>query len=191
MTSTALCGLGDWEKACFDRHNQLRALHGATPLQWDASCRQDAQQQANACAARRTLFHGNHDNQGQNAHMSNPPADGARSVDDWYSEINDYDFNSGQSKNGRMVGHFTQLVWAETTHVGVARSADGIWVIANYRPPGNWCGEEAANVGPPNGTPSAASKVCLVLSFLLPLRVSNRNLQTQGQTQGKTAGADK
>ena len=60
-----------------------------------------------------------------------------------------YDFaNPGSSSS---TGHFTQVVWHETTHVGMARSPCGCFVVANYWPPGNWMmrGEFEANVQRP------------------------------------------
>ena len=36
-----------------------------------------------------------------------------------YSEIKDYDYGTADTKNGKAVGHFTQLVWKDTTQVGV------------------------------------------------------------------------
>ena len=32
----------------------------------------------------------------------------------WYDEIVDYDFETGNSKNGGVIGHFTQVVWKDT-----------------------------------------------------------------------------
>jgi len=98
------------------------------------------------------MAHGDMNNAGQNLYMSYPPPSGGAAADSWYSEIEDYDFNSGRSKTGKAVGHFTQLVWAGSTHVGVGRSSDGQWVCANYRPAGNFIGEERANVFPANGS---------------------------------------
>ena len=46
-----------------------------------------------------------------------------------------YDFNNGQFAAD--TGHFTQLVWVETTHVGAAKSGDGLFVVANYSPAGD------------------------------------------------------
>ena len=63
-------------------------------------------------------------------------------ADMWYGEIKKYDFsNPGFSSN---TGHFTQMVWAETTHIGVGRVVRGntTYVVANYTPPGNVQGRE-------------------------------------------------
>ena len=43
-----------------------------------------------------------------------------------------------------------QLVWMGTTHVGAARSEDGVYVVANYLPAGNMLGSFPQNVLPAN-----------------------------------------
>lgn len=58
-------------------------------------------------------------------------------ADMWYQEISNYDFNRpGFSSN---TGHFTQMVWADTTEMGAAQIVRGnrSYVVANYIPPGN------------------------------------------------------
>jgi len=147
-------GLDEWEQSLLNKHNELRALHGAPPLVWDANLKAHAQAQADWCQENNTLGHGNQgeDNvEGQNCFMSSPPAKGPRVVEDWYSEIVDFNWDEPsctQGKTGQPVGHFTQVVWKSSTHVGAARSADGMWVAANYLPGGNMMGEEPENVLP-------------------------------------------
>ena len=36
----------------------------------------------------------------------------------WYKEIDDYNFNTGLSKNGGVIGHFTAEIWKSVTKVG-------------------------------------------------------------------------
>ncbi len=76
---------------------------------------------------------------------------GADAVDNWYDEIKDYDFEKGCSKNGGVVGHFTQLVWKGSTQlgIGIARTVrNSIFVVANYHFGGNFNGQELTNVLP-------------------------------------------
>jgi len=67
----------------------------------------------------------------------------------WYDEIKDYDF-SGDYQKG--TGHFTQVVWKGSTHVGMALSDDGKFCVANYYPGGNVIREFHKNVLP-RGSP--------------------------------------
>ena len=74
---------------------------------------------------------------------------GADGVDWWYDEIKDYDFAKGCSKNGGVVGHFTQLIWKGSTQlgIGVARSSkNNVYVVGNYHPGGNFNNMELSNV---------------------------------------------
>ena len=75
--------------------------------------------------------------------------------DSWYSEIVNYDFQTGQSKNGGEVGHFTAMIWKSAEKVGFGYAIgnidgwDTIYVVARYTPPTNIIGQEVANVGLP------------------------------------------
>jgi len=59
-------------------------------------------------------------------------------VDDWYSEEPNFDYNTGESKGG-VILHFTQVVWKETTELGMATatSADKWFSVARYKRRGN------------------------------------------------------
>jgi hypothetical protein len=107
-------------------------------LQWDPECAQKAQLAADACAARGTLFHSHckEYGHGQNAFFGTPGHYSAKNAaEEWYKECE----NPGYYTPGAPgTGHFTQLVWLATTHVGVAcdRMGKG-YIVANYSPPGN------------------------------------------------------
>ncbi|KAK3525681.1 hypothetical protein QTP70_004900 [Hemibagrus guttatus] len=62
---------------------------------------------------------------------------GEEPVENWYSEIKDYDFrNPGFGSN---TGHFTQVVWKSSKEVGVGLATDGntVFVVGQYNPAGN------------------------------------------------------
>eukprot|EP00930_Biecheleria_cincta_P097334 TRINITY_DN89059_c0_g1_i1.p1 TRINITY_DN89059_c0_g1~~TRINITY_DN89059_c0_g1_i1.p1 ORF type:complete len:229 (+),score=36.31 TRINITY_DN89059_c0_g1_i1:40-726(+) len=147
----------DWIQATLDAHNRLRANHGAPPLEWNEECYEQAKKQADECQAQDKLFHGYCEGpsgrHGQNAYMCSAPVQDANdAVQSWYDELNSpgYDFSNPGFTGG--TGHFTQVVWVESATVGMARSDDGRFVIANYFPAGNMvmagCFEK--NVLPPN-----------------------------------------
>lgn len=62
-----------------------------------------------------------------------------KSVDEWYNEIQYYDFTNGKFDN--KTGHFTALVWADTKKYGIAYKFDAAKkkyvVVMNMSPPGN------------------------------------------------------
>ena len=132
-------------------HNRYRAAHSAPPLQWSKDAASKAKTWAKRLADTCVLEHGNCDGMGQNiASMisSGGKVDlsGQQAVDNWYNEIKDYNYSSpGFSYN---TGHFTQVVWASTTHVGAAKVTKGsnCFVVANYLPPGNMAAEFDRNV---------------------------------------------
>ena len=68
----------------------------------------------------------------------------------WYSEIQKYDYNSPTFSLD--TGHFTQIVWSNTSEigVGVSQSPDGrlTYLVARYNPPGNILNKFAENVSP-------------------------------------------
>uniref|UniRef100_A0AAY5JXB0 C-type lectin domain-containing protein n=1 Tax=Esox lucius TaxID=8010 RepID=A0AAY5JXB0_ESOLU len=65
-------------------------------------------------------------------------------IDLWFEEGRDYMFLSGQCRENATCQHYTQLVWATTSHVGCARHlcvrADAVWemFVCAYSPGGNW-----------------------------------------------------
>ena len=119
-------------------HNKLRDKHGSPHLQWSKPAAAKAKSWARHLANIGKLQHGNHEGMGQNlAYKSGQDLTAQEVGDMWYNEISHYDYNRpGFSSN---TGHFTQLVWAGTSHMGAARVTKGnhSYVVANYTPPGN------------------------------------------------------
>jgi hypothetical protein len=67
--------------------------------------------------------------------MAMPEITPTMAIKMWYNEVNDpgYPWDSPGFSGG--TGHFTQVVWKETTHVGLGQA--GCWISANYLPAGN------------------------------------------------------
>ncbi|KAH7673599.1 Cysteine-rich secretory protein-related protein [Dioscorea alata] len=63
----------------------------------------------------------------------------------WVSEGQDYDYNSNTCAQGKVCGHYTQVVWSSSTNIGCARvvcdNNGGIFITCNYNPAGNVIGE--------------------------------------------------
>ena len=129
-------------------HNRVRALHCVPPLTWSDELAAVAQAWADELAANGCAFDHSDNPYGENlAGASVGSRDGAGAVAMWYDEVELYDFAGGGFS--METGHFTQVVWKETTAVGCGqRDCDGMttWVC-NYDPAGNSGGYQA-NVPP-------------------------------------------
>ncbi|CAK9062460.1 Golgi-associated plant pathogenesis-related protein 1 (GAPR-1) (Golgi-associated PR-1 protein) (Glioma pathogenesis-related protein 2) (GliPR 2) [Durusdinium trenchii] len=132
----------EWKKQTLEAHNAYRKEHGSADLQWSDECYLSAKKQANACQEKSAMFHDNcsgpSGRHGQNIFWCSAPGSSAeRMVKAWYDEIVSpgYDFAKATFTPG--TGHFTQVVWKGSTHVGMALSEDGRFCVANYFPAGN------------------------------------------------------
>lgn len=74
---------------------------------------------------------------------SAPPGSGANAVASWVAEKADYTYESNTCAPGKVCGHFTQVVWRDTTKVGCGRATctaedmiNTVWVC-RYSPTGN------------------------------------------------------
>jgi pathogenesis-related protein 1 len=130
-------------------HNRYRAAHCAPPLTWSDKVAASAQAWADALQRRSCAFEHSNDSYGENLAAATPgtlsPAD---VVEMWYREVDEYDFR--RPDFSMTTGHFTQLVWADTRHIGCGVSAcKNLEIfVCQYDPPGNVMGDFERNVQP-------------------------------------------
>jgi pathogenesis-related protein 1 len=138
-------------------HNEVRA--GAEPapaeplpdLRWDGSIASIAQAHADRCVYAHSNARGE---LGENIFaQAGSPASVEDVVHAWGDEMADYSYATGSCAPGKKCGHYTQIVWEDTTHLGCGVrlctknspfegfSEWQFWVC-NYDPPGNWQGEK-------------------------------------------------
>ncbi|KAG7240061.1 hypothetical protein INR49_028064 [Caranx melampygus] len=129
-----------FQKEFLETHNAYRAKHNTPPLKLNSELTATAQAWANHLLATGTLAHSN-TNDGENVFTmyssSSIKLTGKEAVDSWYNEIKDY--NWGQPGFSGRTGHFTQVVWKDSTQLGVGMATDGkkAFVVGQYRPAGN------------------------------------------------------
>ncbi|CAI5465864.1 unnamed protein product [Closterium sp. Yama58-4] len=110
-----------------------------------------AQDWANQLASKGCpLEHGGAEGFGQNLYWKSPagltPQEDRGAVQSWVEEKADWTPSPipDGCAEGKMCGHYTQVVWRDTTHVGCASAqcpdGSGIWVCG-YLPPGNFVGQ--------------------------------------------------
>ncbi|HEX3369625.1 MAG TPA: CAP domain-containing protein [Candidatus Cybelea sp.] len=130
-------------------HNRYRKAAGVPPLQWSEHLAHSAQAWANTLTEDLQFAHSHVQGQGENLWMGTAGAFTLTDmIDGWGSEKQS--FRNGTfpdvSATGNWfdVGHYTQMVWRDTTKVGCAGASgsDGNYrFVCRYSPPGNVIGE--------------------------------------------------
>lgn len=139
--TTAAATLGSFEQGIVDYHNQVRAQHGAPAMVWNSTIAQFA---SDYLASDNCVFKHSGGPYGENIAMGY--SDTLSAMEAWYDEYTLYDYAAGQFSSS--TGHFTQMVWVDTTSVGCALDAcDGRpFLVCEYYPRGNVIGYFTENV---------------------------------------------
>ncbi|CAN8270040.1 unnamed protein product [Cochlearia groenlandica] len=127
-------------------HNTARVSTGMPSLQWDKGLARFADKWAKSLKPNCDMVHSNGP-YGENifwykrTNLWSPE----RVVTKWFQERFNYDVKTNTCVSGKMCGHYTQIVWRETTAVGCARvkcnNDRGYLVVCEYNPRGNYEGE--------------------------------------------------
>mmetsp|Transcript_27307 Transcript_27307/g.59341 ORF Transcript_27307/g.59341 Transcript_27307/m.59341 type:complete len:311 (-) Transcript_27307:176-1108(-) len=131
-----------WIDAVLKAINSRREAHWALPLVWSDSCYVAAKRQADRCVEEGYAFFGNTETldgtQGQciKGPLNPPQPLKSRLAEDvvntWYQEGVRFRFDDPEPDE--TTGNFAQLVWSNTSSVGMALSEDGKYVVANFFP---------------------------------------------------------
>lgn len=126
-------------------HNAVRGPLGLDNLRWDEDLADEADSWTNSLVDDDCAFEHNFGSPyGENLYWSSFNSDPQQVVTSWASEEVFYDYDSNGCQANQMCGHYTQIVWADTAHLGCAmnKCADDsqIWMCV-YDPAGNWIGE--------------------------------------------------
>jgi pathogenesis-related protein 1 len=135
-------------QAALDFHNAKRHDVGVAPLQWSTKLAAVAQNWANHLAKDEgcNLSHTQNNSYGENLFGGRGGKYTALiAAQAWCSEISKYQYGVLTSSNYFPTGHYTQMIWHDTTEVGMGQatcSGGGIVIAAEYNPPGNVIGEK-------------------------------------------------
>jgi Cysteine-rich secretory protein family len=130
-----------------EAHNAVRMQAGVPPLEWDAALGNAAAGYAFELALTNSFHHSapsSRHGTGENLWMGTRGAFSYEAmVERWKSErrffIPGVFPSVSRSGNWEDVGHYTQMVWPTTTHVGcaIASNATSDFLVCRYSPPGN------------------------------------------------------
>jgi len=150
--------------AVTNAHNELRKKHGLDPLVYEKSLEEKAQKWAKKLHDDGCKMAHSHGDTGENLfwasayssaaardergawiwHRSVQRVDEREVVQAWYDEVQWYDYEKNSCQEGKVCGHYTQVVWHTTTEVGCAATVcedfSQIWVC-EYAPAGNVVGK--------------------------------------------------
>ncbi|KAL4367876.1 hypothetical protein GQ457_05G031810 [Hibiscus cannabinus] len=126
-------------------HNAARQEVGVPPMKWDnvleAFALNYSQGQIETCALRRALVPS-----GQNiAFSTSNDFTATEAVGLWVNEKQYYNLESGVCAQGKECGHYTQVIWINSTQLGCGRvvcnNNKGIFIACYYYPIGNILGK--------------------------------------------------
>ncbi|NJL02606.1 MAG: hypothetical protein HC910_19370 [Spirulinaceae cyanobacterium SM2_1_0] len=126
-------------------HNTWRQQVGVPALTWSPELAAYAQAWAVQLLRENQFEHRADSLYGENlAASSGRQLSPAEVVDLWGREQQDYDYASNQCQLGKVCGHYTQVVWRDTSRVGcgLARNSQREVWVCNYDPPGNYVGRK-------------------------------------------------
>ncbi|KAJ8269849.1 hypothetical protein GJAV_G00107520 [Gymnothorax javanicus] len=164
-----------------DEHNAIRSAVQPTAsdmlkMSWNSEAAANAQKWADTCS----LAHSTASQRkistsgcGENIYESSTPDSWTSAIHSWADEVNNYQYGDG-SKNGAVVGHYTQLVWYRSNQVGCAvahcpNAEFQYFYVCQYCPAGNtqlkypYAEGPSCSACPSNCENNLCTNPCLVL----------------------------
>lgn len=133
------------KQALVDRHNYYRAEVGSPPLRWSDDLANSAYAWAKKIAKMDKMVHSKNGRYGENIYVSTYEPELNKVVDLWASEKKFYHGEAISGDNYHLFGHYTQIIWSQTTEVGcaeaISKSGKHYWVC-QYYPAGNYTGQK-------------------------------------------------
>eukprot|EP00090_Calanus_glacialis_P000481 TRINITY_DN10286_c0_g1_i5.p1 TRINITY_DN10286_c0_g1~~TRINITY_DN10286_c0_g1_i5.p1 ORF type:complete len:372 (-),score=115.06 TRINITY_DN10286_c0_g1_i5:68-1183(-) len=143
----------EFERSALLAHNKYRIRHGVCLLKLDRKLCTLAQDYAGTLAATDTFQHSGDPVYGENLYWgwSSDPGwelPGGEAVESWYEEKKGYNYSTEPEDTDS--GHFTQMIWAQSRHLGVglakSPTTGKFFTVMKYDPAGNYTGKYRENV---------------------------------------------
>ncbi|MBA0826965.1 hypothetical protein Goarm_011776 [Gossypium armourianum] len=131
------------KKDFLDAQNNARAEVNVGPLAWDDQVAAYALAYAKQRIGDCNLVH-SEGPYGENIAMGSDDMSVADALKMWIDEKAYYDHRSNSCDVGEVCGHYTQVVWRDSVHVGCAKvrcDNGGTFITCNYDPFGNVVGQ--------------------------------------------------
>ncbi len=127
-----------------EAHNKYRSAVGVADIVWSEEVAESAQAWADELGTTCSFEHSGNEQYGEN--LWGGTGNGwtvTDAVDSWGEEKAFYDYESNTCESGAVCGHYTQVVWANSTEVGCGMVTCGDWEywVCQYSPSGNVVGE--------------------------------------------------
>ncbi|KAL2082683.1 hypothetical protein ACEWY4_022501 [Coilia grayii] len=125
---------------------------------WNTEAANNAQKWANTCSMQHSKPSQREISTsgcGENLYMSSVKNPWSDAVKSWHDEVRNFQHGVG-SINGRVVGHYTQIVWNRSDQLGCAmaycpKSTFKYFYVCHYCPPGNYNLHTPYKAGPTCG----------------------------------------
>nr|AFY07205.1 NEP-16 [Nematostella vectensis] len=139
-------------------HNKFRKVHNSPPMTLNAEMSKSAKEYAEKIAKSGKFTHSSkeeRDGVGENLSMGCSSKKGQtpeEAVTNWYNEVCNPGYTFGGGGGGSGTGHFTQVVWKESTELGFgSASAEEdkmkcTYYVGRYKKAGNMIGDFDKNV---------------------------------------------
>ena len=133
-----------------DKHNSIRAeLYSGANMSWSETVASSAQAYADVLAQKGVMEHdASNDLYGENLAIASYKISYTDSTNMWFAEKPFYHYDTNSCDDGEMCGHYTQIIWKDSTEIGcgsaiikTGRFENGVIVVCRYSPSGNWIGD--------------------------------------------------
>jgi len=146
--STPIATATEKQDALSTHNNERKIFYNNGDLIWSDTLEKSAQDYANTLAQSGEFKHSGI-GYGENLYASSYSSALKDGIVNWINEKSNYTYSTNSCKNNAICGHYTQVIWENTTEVGCARAIykagtfkGGTVIVCQYNPAGNYVGQK-------------------------------------------------